>query len=212
MFPQAWDWTRHPGELTLGLFGGTFDPVHHAHLMAAEIVRSSLGLSKIIFMPSATAPHKTSRSISVAEHRWNMLQLAIAGHSGFAVSALELERGGTSFTVDTLSILHDHFGCRQANLYLIIGADNLQDLHTWKNPQQLFELAQIVAVNRPSQKQASLNSPLSDRVQHVVIPMMDISATAIRERVRAGQSIRYWTPDAVIEYIRRHCLYSRDEA
>lgn len=207
MFPQAWDWTRHSKELRFGLLGGTFDPIHYAHLLVAETVRTALDLERIIFMPSATAPHKTRKSVTPAQHRWNMLQSAISDNTAFAASALELERGGTSFTVDTLTMLHEQYGCETANIHLIIGADNFLDLHSWKQPERLFELAQIVVVNRPSQEPFTQDSPYAHRVQHVRIPMLEISASAIRERVRSGASIRYWTPDAVADYIQHHHLY-----
>jgi nicotinate-nucleotide adenylyltransferase len=207
MFPQAWDWTRHSKDMTFGLFGGTFDPVHYAHLLVAELVRTTLGLERIIFMPSATAPHKTNRPVTQAPHRWNMLQNAISNHTAFSATSLELERGGASFTVDTLSLLHDRYDCSASNIHLIIGADNFLELHTWKQPERLFELAQIVVVNRPSQENLTQESPFAQRVRHVRIPMLDISASAIRVRVRMGLSIRYWTPDAVVDYIQQHELY-----
>jgi nicotinate-nucleotide adenylyltransferase len=210
MFPQAWDWTHHPRDMSFGLLGGTFDPIHYAHLLVAEIVRTTLPLERIIFMPSATAPHKTGKPVTPALHRWHMLQGAIATNPAFAASSLELERGGTSFTVDTLSTLHELYGCQSSQIHLIIGADNFLDLPSWKEPERLFELARIVVVNRPFQEERSKESPFAGRVRHVRIPMLDISASAIRERVQSGLSIRYWTPDVVADYIQSHQLYGHE--
>ncbi|MCA9052516.1 MAG: nicotinate-nucleotide adenylyltransferase [Planctomycetaceae bacterium] len=198
--------------MRIGIFGGTFDPVHYGHLLLAEQCREQLELDAVWLMPAAVPPHKQRVGISDAKHRVAMLELAAAGHPPFQVSRLELERGGTSFTVDTLSALHAEAPDRE--LVLLIGADSLTDLSTWREPQRILELSQVAAVNRGRQMidLAEIHQSIpgaAGRIVSVAMPAVDLSATDIRARVAAGRSIRFMVPRAVEEYIRQHGLYRR---
>ncbi len=190
-----------------GLFGGSFDPIHFAHLLLAETVRTELQLDKIVFMPCNIAPHKPERKYAPNSHRLAMIELAIQDNPAFAVSSWELEQEGVSFTVDTLEYLHGVHKFDRQQIFLIVGADNLSSFHTWKMPQRIIELAQLVCVNRPDSSlppdEIEKNIPYTT----VVIPMLSISASAIRENIRLGRSIRYWTPPEVEKYINEHNLY-----
>lgn len=195
--------------MRLGIYGGTFDPVHFAHLLLAEQCREQLALDAVWFIPAAVPPHKQDRSISSAKDRLAMLKLAIAGHPEFVVSDREIARGGTSYTVDTLRELRAEDPSRE--LFLLIGADSLADLTMWHEPDQILELATVVAVNRGRQRTDA--TPLQQQlgaassIVEVTMPAVDLASTDLRERVAAGKSIRYMTPRAVEQYIAAHRLY-----
>lgn len=204
--------------MRLGLFGGTFDPIHFGHLLLAEQCREQCGLDEIWFLPAGAPPHKQDTVISAGRIRAEMLELAIAGHRAFAVNCMELDRAGTTFTVETLQHLHEENPSRK--LFFIVGADSLEDLPTWREPRQIARLATIVAVNRgvsPSAENAqhaqldavrkALGQAVADRIQFVTMPGIGLSATDIRQRVRQGRSIRYMTPRSVEQYIVEHRLY-----
>jgi nicotinate-nucleotide adenylyltransferase len=198
--------------MRLGLFGGTFDPVHFGHLLLAERCREACRLDHVWFIPAGLPPHKAAESISPGNQRAEMLEFAIAGHPSFSVNRMELDRAGRSFTVDTLRQLHAEDPGRE--LFFLIGADSLTDLPSWRDPAGIAELATIVAVNRGDRPLPDLNalkSVLGDavmaRIQLVTMPGIDLSATDIRRRVRAGQSIRFMTPRACEVYIHEHGCY-----
>jgi len=191
--------------LKIGLYGGTFDPVHIAHLILAERVRETLQLQELLFIPCATPPHKGGRRITPAHHRLEMLRLAIAGNDYFKVSDIEIQRGGISYTVDTLEALTKQLRLNKENLFLIIGADNLKEIHTWKNPERIFQLATVVAVQRPAY---SDNARVSEfDVIRVKAPLLEISSSDIRMAVREGKSIKYLVPIEVENYIYQNKLY-----
>ena len=185
----------------IGLFGGSFDPVHHGHLIVARVAAEALGLAELRFVPAREQPFKQGRHQAPAGHRVAMLELAVAGESGFRVERLELERPGPSYTVDTLRILRAQAPDRP--LALLLGADAARELGQWRAAAELPGLASIVVFARPGSPVPS--SPLIERA--VTVPAVEISATEIRRRVRDGRSVRYWVPDAVAEYIARHRLY-----
>ncbi len=197
--------------MRLGIYGGTFDPVHYGHLLLAEQCREQLALDAVWFMPAATPPHKRDVAITAANHRMAMLELATAGHPGFHVSPHELERGGASYTVDTLSELREADPSRE--LVLLIGADSLAELPTWREPDRILELATVAAVNR-GREAANLEAvtallpAAAERVVLVQMPGVDLSATDLRGRAGAGRSIRFMTPRPVEEYIRQHGVYA----
>ena len=183
--------------MRIGIFGGSFDPIHHGHLILARAAREELGLDRILFIPANMSPHKTDNKPASAEDRLAMIQLAIAGEDGFEVSDLELHRPPPSYTVDTLRELksshpHDEF-------VLLIGADNVAKFETWYEPDEIRRRAQIVVLDR-ARHQTSHDWP-------VVRRLVDLSSTNLRARVSAGRSIRYLTPDAVCDYIRAKGLY-----
>lgn len=200
----------------LGIYGGTFDPIHIGHLILAESCREACRLDEVWFVPAADPPHKPDCPITPSHLRRQMVERAIADHPQFRVCDLELQRGGTSFTVDTLRELTKRHPT--AELLLLIGADSLFDFATWKEPREILNLATLVAVNRgdqPTQTSESPPAPLPadffDRVRHVQMPGIDVSATRLRENVRQGKSIRYLTPRPVEDLILAEGLYAEDD-
>ncbi len=200
--------------MRLGLFGGSFDPVHYGHLLLAECCREEHRLDRVCFLPAAVPPHKLDRELTPAEARIDMLELAIAGHQAFAVSRYEVDRGGVNYTVDTLR----HFRAQDPDgeLFFLLGADMLGDLPTWREPDQVCELAIPVVVRRPGATGpdfdclAGIAPP--ERIDlirrhQVEMPQVELSSTEIRRRVAEGLSIRYHTPRAVEKYIETHQLY-----
>jgi nicotinate-nucleotide adenylyltransferase len=200
--------------MRVGVFGGTFDPVHYGHLLLAETCREQCVLDQVWFLPANVPPHKQERQLSSAQHRLDMLQLAVAGHEAFVVSELEIRRGGVSYTVDTLaSILRAE---PAAELYLLMGADSLRDLPTWREAGRICQLAIPVVVRRrgtPEPDLAALEKLVTDerlqeiRRQEVQMPLLEFSSTEIRQLAAAGRSIRYRTTRAVEQYIRANGLY-----
>jgi nicotinate-nucleotide adenylyltransferase len=201
----------------LGIFGGTFDPVHYGHLLLAECCREECRLDAVWFMPAAVAPHKQDRAPTPAQQRIEMLELAIAGNLAFSVCRYEADRGGVNYTVDTLERLHAENP--DAELFLLLGADMLADLPNWRSPARVCELALPVAVRRPGCRPLDVDRlgkilP-SERIAQirryqVEMPEVAISSTDLRGRIELGQSIHYRTPRAVGMYIETHGLYVRD--
>lgn len=185
----------------VGLFGGSFDPVHHGHLIAGRVAAETLGLGALRFVPAREQPFKQGRHGAAAEHRAAMLELAVAGESGFAVERAELERPGPSFTVDTLRHLREREP--GIELTLLLGADAAAELPAWRAVDEVARLARIVVFARPG----SVVAPSALIARVVEVPAIEISATEVRRRARAGRSLRYWVPDAVAEYVTRHRLY-----
>ena len=200
--------------MRIGIFGGSFDPVHYGHLLLAELCRESCQLDEVRLVPAAVPPHKQGRGRAPDEDRLAMLNLAIGGHASLKVWAVELERGGVSYTVDTLRALHE----AQPNdeLFFLMGADSLYDFPNWREPAEICELASIVVVDRPGNDPIDFEV-LSEFVSEerrrafseliVAMPQIDLSSTEIRRRVGAGQSIRFQTPRAVEQYIATAGLY-----
>lgn len=197
--------------MRLGIYGGTFDPIHYGHLLLAERCREELQLDEVWFIPAGTPPHKQGRVTTPARARADMVEFAVSGFPEFKVSRIEMERGGPSYTVQTLEQLHIADPSRE--LFLLMGADSLAELATWKDPARILELSQVVAVNRAGEvpNLLSVHALLeqTDRsVQIVDMPAMGVSASEIRTRVAHGQSIRFLTPRPVEMYIRQHKLYA----
>jgi nicotinate-nucleotide adenylyltransferase len=193
--------------MRIGLYGGTFDPVHLAHLVLAEQCREQLALDEVWFIPAASPPHKSGVTITEAKHRVAMLELAIAGHASFKLSRLELERTGPSYTVETLRQLrHDHSG---VDFFLLLGGDSIRDFTTWREPQEIARLATLVAVNRGAAELADIPTDIAAPESRCVVqmPAIDISASDLRQRVATGRGIRYLVPRAVEQYIQQHGLY-----
>jgi len=199
--------------MRLGILGGTFDPVHFGHLLLAEQCREQCALDEVRFLPSGSPPHKQEWTISPGKHRMEMLELATAGHAAFVVDGMELEREGTTYTVDTLQQLHDADTTRE--LFFLIGADSLADLPTWREPSRITQLATIVAVNRGDRPlpdlgllKDKLGEDVVSKIEIVTMPGIDLAASDIRSRVGDAKSIRFMTPRAVEIYIAQHKLYS----
>ncbi len=193
-----------------GLFGGTFDPIHLAHLAVAEAALDDLGLADVTFIPAGQPPHKTDRSISPAADRAAMVAAAIADNPGFRLGTIELERDGPSYTVDTLQALTD---AGVGPLALIIAMDSFLDLPTWREPERVLALASLVLAPRDGIEEAPsdyLDRHLPGVRAHVVRlagPYLRLSASEVRRRAAAGRSVRYLVPDAVAAYIGDHALY-----
>jgi nicotinate-nucleotide adenylyltransferase len=189
--------------MKIGIFGGTFDPPHNGHLMIAEYVRDRLGLERIAFVPSWISPHKQDRQTAGAEHRIAMLQLAVASVKGAEVSDIEIARGGISYTVDTLTEFHKKWS--ECNLSLIIGSDNFREFGSWKDPEKILSLAQLVVMHRPGVEPPEAGT--DSRVKSIIVPEIRISSTGIRERIQKGESIGYLVPSEIEQYIILHRLY-----
>lgn len=185
----------------IGLFGGSFDPVHHGHLIVGQVASEKLKLDSLRFVPAREQPFKVGRHRTSSEHRAAMLTLALSGVPGFSVEPSELARPAPSYTVDTLRQLrHREPGVEFA---LLLGADAAAELPAWKEAGQVMDLAKIFVFGRPGTPVPALSWVAGT----VEVPAIDISATEIRRRVRDRQSIRYWVPESVAEYIRAHRLY-----
>jgi nicotinate-nucleotide adenylyltransferase len=185
------------------VFGGTFDPVHLAHLLLAEQSREQAGLERVLFVPAARPPHKGDRLLSPFAQRVEMLQLALAGYPVFHVSEMEKDRPGPSFTVDTLRELRQRHP--DDELFLLLGSDCLPDLPSWREPSQVAQLATLLVVVRPGWSATA--APSAFRCQLIQMPLMEMSSRDLRRRVHEGRSIRYFVPRAVECYIHTHGLY-----
>ncbi len=202
----------------IGILGGTFDPVHYAHLAIAEEVYCALNLTRVLFVPAGQPPHKIGEQITPVEHRVAMLELAIRANPHFSLSLVDVERTGPSYTVDTLRLLRREWG-PDAEFYFVIGGDSLKDLPTWYDPAGILAQATIVALMRPGYadvnaaraKLAASLPAIELRLVALEGPRMDLSSTELRGRVAAGRPIKYQTPDEVEDYIRRHRLYQKME-
>ncbi len=189
--------------MKLGVFGGTFDPPHHGHLIVAEYVRYRFGLDRIVFVPSWISPHKQERRAADGSHRLAMLRLAVNASSELEVSDIEVQRGGISYTVDTLRSLSS--GTR-AELNLLIGADNFVDFRSWHEPEQILSLARLIVMSRPGFPVPPAQA-LPSGILSIEVPDIMITATEIRTRVGEHKSIRYLVSPPVEKYIQGKHLY-----
>lgn len=200
----------------LGIMGGTFDPIHNGHLVAAEQTRCDLDLDLVVFMPSGSPAYKQDRHVSSAEDRYAMTLLATADNPDFMTSRFEIEREGITYTVDTLSALRDLYP-GNVELYFITGADAIVDIVKWRDADRIAQLATLVGVTRPGYDldaavDAISRSGIGFDVIYLEVPALAISSSHLRDRHRAGQSLRYLTPDHVVGYIEKHGLYPVGEA
>lgn len=194
-----------PLQRRVGVFGGTFDPVHVAHLALAERSREELELDLLLFVPANIPPHKQELAgISAAEHRLAMLRLAVESNPHFGVSTIELDREGVSYTVDTLRQLGTLYD--GAQLVLLMGGDSARDFHTWHEPEAIASLAEIAVFARPEIELPEQVLP-GVAYRRIDAPLIEVSSTFIRQSVRTGRSIRYLTPDSIVDFIARNDLY-----
>lgn len=192
----------------LGVMGGTFDPIHHGHLVAASEVASRFGLDEVVFVPTGQPWQKSHKKVSSAEDRYLMTVIATASNPRFSVSRVDIDRDGPTYTVDTLRDLHDERG-DDIDLYFITGADALAQILTWRDVQDLFDLAHFVGCTRPG---VELNSPAieelpAERITLMEVPALAISSTGCRDRVIARDPIWYLVPDGIVQYIAKRGLY-----
>jgi nicotinate-nucleotide adenylyltransferase len=185
--------------------GGTFDPVHHGHLVAASEVQSRFDLDEVVFVPTGQPWQKSGRDVSPAEHRYLMTVIATASNPRFTVSRVDIDRPGPTFTTDTLRDLADER--TGAELFFITGADALAQILSWKDAEELFQLAYFIGVTRPGHQLTDHGLP-AHRVSLLEVPAMAISSTDCRDRVSAGSPVWYLVPDGVVQYINKHGLYS----
>jgi nicotinate-nucleotide adenylyltransferase len=201
-----------PSSLRLGIFGGTFDPIHFGHLRMAEEAREQLRLDTVLFVPNRVSPLKAGARVTPAEARVEMARRAIADHPAFGVSTVEVGRLGPSYTIDTVRALQREYP--NGDLFFLTGTDAVRDLPQWHKPEALLREARFVAATRPGADKsavlAALPAAWAERMTFIEMPGLDISATELRARVRAGRSIRYLVPPAVEAYIRACGLYTDD--
>ncbi|HEY8529589.1 MAG TPA: nicotinate (nicotinamide) nucleotide adenylyltransferase [Paenibacillaceae bacterium] len=195
--------------LRTGLFGGTFDPVHFGHLMAAEAAREAADLAEVWFVPVHVPPHKPPPEATVRQ-RLDMLELAIRGVPHFRVEPIELDRPGPSYTIDTIEALGRRFPDR--SFYLIVGSDMANDLPNWHRAEELARRVRFIALERPGEpvREEALPEPFRERLMRAPMPPVGIASAEIRRRVREGRSIRFYVPEPVREYIAGNGLYAKN--
>lgn len=227
--------TQHSGPLRLGLLGGSFNPIHNGHLAIARQTREALGLDRILFIPTSQPPHKRNGSLAPARDRYEMVRLAIASDPALAISDVEINRPGKSYTIDTVRLLQQEYGA-QTQLFFLIGLDAFLEFPSWRDPQALLELCQFVILSRPGQSFRSLSTvrllppipfpSLADldagRISRIDAPLGEqgliclklppcpISASDIRTRIRQGLPSANLLPPSVESYILQHHLYQED--
>lgn len=191
----------------VGVMGGTFDPIHHGHLVAASEVQAWFDLDEVVFVPTGDPWQKSDRRVSPAEHRYLMTVIATAANPRFNVSRVDIDRDGPTYTIDTLRDLGEQLP--DAELYFITGADALANIFTWRGVDELFSLARFVGCTRPGfeMEMETLEGIPEDRVTLVEIPALAISSTDCRERKKRGEPVWYLVPDGVVQYIAKHDLY-----
>lgn len=204
------------GELTMGkkivgIFGGTFDPIHIGHLIVAETIMDEFHLDKVVFIPAAVPPHKLDKQISPAKHRYMMTMLATCSNPRFQVSDMEMHRQGPSYSRDTLAQLLEEHG-RDTEFYFIVGADSVENLHTWNRIDELLTMCHFIGASRPGcmpdmEKIAQRFGPLAEKIHCLETPELEISSTEIRHRVGQKRTIRYIVPETVEQYIYEEKLY-----
>ncbi len=191
----------------LGVFGGSFDPPHNGHLICVRLVAEQLNLNKVLIIPTAIQPHKPNGAVAPTEARWRMVVAAVENDPLFEPSRIEIDRGGVSYTVDTLTIIADKYHLSPDSLYLIIGADALTEMNTWHQPRRIAQLARIVVMRRPNYP---INAQPNDWMPDIIVvdtPLIDISSTWLRQRAARRLSLRWFVPDRVAQIIETENLY-----
>lgn len=192
--------------MRLGIFGGTFNPPHLGHLLIAERVVEELQLDKLLFVPAANPPHKLgAAAIAAGQHRVEMLLRSIAGHDRFDISTIEIDRAGVSFTIETLRELCKSYPA--AEMFLLIGSDNLAEFHTWRDPEGICALSQLVVLQREGFAVSGVDPRWRKHLVPVRTPVIEISGTEIRQRVRDEKRVDFYLPASVAEYIAAENLY-----
>jgi nicotinate-nucleotide adenylyltransferase len=190
----------------IGILGGTFDPIHLGHLIIAQEALAQCCLDRVLFVPSADPPHKRVADVAPAEARARMVALALDRQPRFELCRIELERTGKSYTVETLRQLRRKLGSG-IEFYLIIGADNALEMSTWCDPHGVLDLAHVMVMGRSGFLPDDIDNRIAARMRFLDTPLLEISSTQIRSRIRTGRPIRYWVPDTVAQFIETHRLY-----
>ena len=202
--------------MRIGIFGGSFDPIHTGHLILAEKCREQADLDQVLFIPSAEAPHKEDGALGTDRQRTEMVDLAIGGHPSFLRSSIETDRGGVSYTVDTLEQLKEQQP--EDELFLLIGGDSLNNFHTWKDPEKILAMATPLVIGRPGEGEVDFDLLASyvdkarlAKIKSLAIdaPLIEISSTSIRNAVSEEKSFRYLTPRSVERYIQTQKIYQK---
>ena len=191
--------------MTVGLFGGSFNPPHVAHLVVAEVVRDQFGLDEVWWIPNATPPHKPNDELAAVQHRLAMTERTVEGNPAFRVCGVEVERDGVSYTVETLRVLQDQHP--DTDFALILGSDSLDHFADWHRPDEIAERVPFIVYKRPGAIESVADPRFVNDVRYAAAPVMEISGTEVRARRRAGRSSRYLVPEAVRAYIDTHDLY-----
>jgi len=186
----------------IGLLGGTFDPVHIGHLLMARASMETMGLDKVIFIPSCVPPHKKTPTLFMARDRLEMVRVAIKGNSQFEVSDFEVKKGGRSYSVNTVKHFREIFS-PETKLFFIVGGDAIKELDDWKNVDEIKKMCSFVSVNRPGYTRGDAKL----KYHAVTMNGIEMSSTEIRKRIQQGKTIQYLVPDSVLRYIKRHRLY-----
>lgn len=193
----------------IGVMGGTFDPIHHGHLVAASEAAAELALDEVVFVPTGRPSLKQHPGVTAAEHRYLMTVIATASNPRFTVSRVDVDRPGLTYTVDTLRDLHAERP--DADLFFISGADAIEEILSWKDAESLWSMAHFVAVTRPGHT-LTIDGIPPEAVSQLVVPALAISSTDCRARARAGEPVWYLVPDGVVQYIAKHGLYRGQDA
>lgn len=192
--------------MRVGLFGGSFNPPHFAHLLVAETIREQFSLDRVLWIPAYQPPHKAAAELASPEHRLTMTRLAIADNPHFSISPVEMNRRGTSYTFDTLCALQAD--APDTSFYLLLGGDSLQGFPSWYRPHDILARVRLIVYHRPGTPPTIPDGLPNERIHFAQAPQIELASQTIRQRIQAGQSIRYWVPDAVRTYIHEHALYS----
>ncbi len=195
--------------MDIGLFGGSFNPPHVAHLIVAEVVRDQFDLAEVWWIPNATPPHKPEDELVAVEHRLAMTRRVVESNPAFRVCDLEVQREGVSYTVETVRVLQDQHP--DTDFALIIGSDSLDHFAEWHRPDEIDERVPLIVYKRPGAIESVAEPRFANHVRYVAAPVMEVSGTEVRARRRAGRSIRYLVPEAVRTYIETYDLYQGSE-
>lgn len=205
--------SRKGKEYLLGIMGGTFNPIHYGHLVAAEQARAKFNLDEVVFVPSGTPPHKEGRDIIDAEHRYIITALATATNPFFSVSRAEIDRSGPSYAVDTIKFFQNQYTDRNPKLFFITGMDAVMEILSWRKPDTIMEMCTIIAATRPGYDNEKLSRAIGknnmEAIKLLEASALAISSTDIRNRIAAGLPVRYLLPETVEQYIKKHGLYSK---
>ena len=192
--------------MRIGIIGGSFNPIHYGHLVSASEACNKFKLDKVIFVPSSINPLKSTSNLAEARHRLNMIKLAIADDPRFENSDIEIKRGGTSYTIDTIKAFVKEYS-KDVNIYFIIGIDAFLEINSWASPDALLRMCKFIVTTRPGYDIEKANQVFRKHTEIMEITHLNISSSDIRERIKSGAPIRYLLPEKVEDYVRKHKLY-----